>query len=253
MVTTEARVAVFAEVEHLWRLHRDKADCQIVRHSILPRGLAQPFALEVDGQLVGYAGVWIEHFPGRVMEFYLSPPARAHLDRCFDALLRASGATAIEAQTNMPLLDGVLRRFATKLRAENILFGEPAGGGEDRSDLSGSDVRLRRRQPKDEGPSGEWVLVRDGDGVVVASGGSLQHYNPPYCDLFMEVASEHRRRGYGSYLVQELRRVTREAGLRPAARCDIGNEASRRTLIRGGLVECGRILAGQLHRDARIR
>ncbi|NNF28566.1 MAG: hypothetical protein HKN73_15175, partial [Gemmatimonadetes bacterium] len=192
MVTTEVRVAAFAEIEHLWRLHREEADCQIVRDSILPRGLAQPFALEVDGQLVGHAGVWIEHFPGRVMELYLSPPARAHLDRCFAELLRASGAVAIEAQTNMPLLHGVLRRFATEVRAENVLFreptgggedepkgegqdepkgdgqDEPAGGGEEQADLS-SDVRLRRRQPGDEGPPGEWVLVRDGDGVVVAS------------------------------------------------------------------------------------
>ena len=253
MVTTEARIAAFAEVERLWRLHREEAGCQIVRHSIIPRGLAQPYALEVDGRLVGYAGVWIEHFPGRVMEFYLSPPDRADLDRCFRELLRASGALAIEAQTNMPLLHGVLRRFATEVRAENVLFGEPAGGGEEQADVVGSDVRLRRRQPGDVGPSGEWVLVRDGDGVVVASGGFLQHYNPPYCDLFMEVAFEHRGRGYGSYLVQELRRVSREAGLMPAARCDIGNEASRRTLIRGGLVECGQILAGEVSPGERIR
>ena len=59
-------------------------------------------------------------------------------------------------------------------------------------------------------PVGEWLLVVDGG--IVATGGIATHYNPPYGDLFMEVDEPHRRRGYGSYLIQELKRVpTRRA------------------------------------------
>ena len=71
-------------------------------------------------------------------------------------------------------------------------------------------------------------------GVIVAAGGLLYHYNPPYGDIYMEVAASHRRCGYGSYLVQELKRTAYELGKIPAARCNVANEASRRTLQKAG-------------------
>ncbi|NNF14433.1 MAG: GNAT family N-acetyltransferase [Gemmatimonadetes bacterium] len=241
-----ARSVAFADIDHLRSRHRAEADFQIVRDSILPRGLAEPFALELDGEVVGYAGVWTEHFPGRVMEFYLVPEARSHRHDCSRALLEASGAVEIEAQTNLPLLHSVLRRFSTDVRVENILFAEPPRAEDPLSTLSSPHVHFRSRQPGDDGPPGDWVLARRDDGAIVAAGGFLQHYNPPYCDLFMEVAPEERRRGYGSDLVRELRKASKDAGLIPAARCDADNEASRRTLFRGGMVECGRIVAGRV-------
>lgn len=80
------------------------------------------------------------------------------------------------------------------------------------------------------------------EGATVAAGGLLFHYNPPFADIYMEVEEAHRRRGFGSYLVQELRRIAYEIGHVPAARCDVGNIASRRTLQRSGLLPCGHIL-----------
>ena len=62
-------------------------------------------------------------------------------------------------------------------------------------------------------PVGEWMI--EVEGQVVATGGALHHYNPPYADIYMEVAEAHRRRGYGSYLVQEIRRVCYETGPPP--------------------------------------
>ena len=74
----------------------------------------------------------------------------------------------------------------------------------------------------------------------------MSHYNPPYADLYMEVIPEARGRGIGSFLVQELRRVCRESGRIPAARCDPANEASKKALLRGGLVAVGSIVAGEV-------
>ncbi len=62
----------------------------------------------------------------------------------------------------------------------------------------------------------------------------------------MEVIPRARRQGIGSYLVQELLHVSYEVGRRPAARCDPDNEVSRRTLQRGGLLPCGRLLASEV-------
>ena len=61
--------------------------------------------------------------------------------------------------------------------------------------------------------------VVEADGSVVTTGGAYYHYNPPYGDIFMEVSEPARRQGFGSYLVQEVKRVCYETGKKPAARC----------------------------------
>jgi GNAT superfamily N-acetyltransferase len=86
----------------------------------------------------------------------------------------------------------------------------------------------------------------ESDGVAVATGGALFHYNPPYGDLYMEVSEPYRRRGYGSYLVQELKRICYEIGKVPAARCNVANVASRKTMEKAGLLPCARILQGEV-------
>jgi GNAT superfamily N-acetyltransferase len=94
--------------------------------------------------------------------------------------------------------------------------------------------------------SAEWMI--ESDGVGVATGGVLCHYNPPYGDLFMAVCESHRQQGYGSYLVQELKRIAYELGKIPAARCNVTNTASRKTLQKAGMLPCGRILLGDVVR-----
>ena len=60
----------------------------------------------------------------------------------------------------------------------------------------------------------------------------------------MEVDERYWRRGYGSLLVQELKRTCYEMGRIPAARCNVTNVASRATLQKAGFLPCGRILRG---------
>jgi GNAT superfamily N-acetyltransferase len=93
-------------------------------------------------------------------------------------------------------------------------------------------------------PAGDWLI--EYDGAIVATGGIALHYNPPYGDLFMEVNEPFRKRGFGSYLIQELKRVCYEMGRVPAARCDGVNAASRATLQKAGLFPCARMLSGVL-------
>jgi GNAT superfamily N-acetyltransferase len=91
---------------------------------------------------------------------------------------------------------------------------------------------------------GDWLL--ENNGVIVATGGIATHYNPPYGDLYMEVDERFRRRGFGSYLIQELKRTSYETGFSPAARCNVTNTASRATLQKAGLLPCARLLSGVL-------
>jgi GNAT superfamily N-acetyltransferase len=63
-------------------------------------------------------------------------------------------------------------------------------------------------------------------------------------DFFTEVDEPYRRRGFGSYLIQELKRVCYEMGRIPAARCNVGDVASRTSLQEAGLMPSARILSG---------
>jgi GNAT superfamily N-acetyltransferase len=143
----------------------------------------------------------------------------------------------------MPQMLRMLRSFGENPREDRILFGEGAS-----TDLPSPAGTFRRAAPSDDRtlfPAvaetiADWVIDRDG--LIVAEGGVLFHYNPPYGDVFMEVAEQERRKGYGSYLVQELKRVCAESGKVPAARCRPDNVASIRSLQKAGFEPCGKIL-----------
>lgn len=232
-------------------LYREECNCQIIHDSSLSRGLADPYLILHNGRLAGYGGVWNKYYPGRLMEFYILPHLRGAALPMFRALVEASGATQIEAQTNIPLMLLMLFDCASNIAAENVLFYDAHT-----TSLACQDAAFRRTSPEDTAsipqqdrePIGDWLL--EARGAIVATGGFLCHYNPPYGDIYMEVAESARRQGYGSFLVQELKRVCYEAGKRPAARCNATNIASRRTLERAGMLPCGRLLVGDAKRTA---
>jgi GNAT superfamily N-acetyltransferase len=230
-------------------LYRRELDCQIVHDSFLSRGLSDPYLIRLDGQIAGYGAVSNKYDKGRLNEFHLLPDFRGKMAALFGALLTASKASHIEAQTNAPLLYAMLREFGANTVVEKILFHDGLT-----TQLTCPDGIFRRRCDTD-GPGmfgraeetlPQWVIEANRE--IVAAGGYLTHYNPPYADVFMEVAEGSRRQGYGSYLVQELKRICHEADKRPAARCDPSNVPSRSTLEKAGLLVCGEMLVAEVRR-----
>jgi GNAT superfamily N-acetyltransferase len=65
-------------------------------------------------------------------------------------------------------------------------------------------------------------------------------------DIYMETVEPFRRQGFGSYLVQELKRCAYELESIPCARCNPANIASRKTLQKAGLVPFAHILTGSI-------
>ena len=234
-----------------WRdRYRQEMNCQIVHDSWHARGFTELHALRLDGRVVGYgamAGAGGEGPRDTVKEFYVEPGHRqAALDLLW-ALIETAGARWIETQTNDPLLSVLLYDCAADLGSEVVLFGDARTTG---IAVPGALVRrltgAERTQafPHTTVPVGDWGVEAGGD--IVATGGFFLHYNPPFADLYMEVAPQARRRGFGSYLIQELKRECYAAGRLPAARCNAANVASRRTLQRAGLLPCGRIVRGRI-------
>jgi GNAT superfamily N-acetyltransferase len=235
------------EAAPLRELHREEMNCQIVHDSFLRRGFTDPYFLKVDGCFAGYGLVANRYDPDMVDEFHLFPAYRAAALPLFRALLEASGAKKIRAQTNDPLQLSMLYDCATNIKVEAILFEDgftsrltcPTGVFRKSTE---ADRQNLTEGKLDDGA--EW-LVESG-GIPVAAGGVLTHYNPPYGDIYMAVRESHRRQGFGSYLVQELKRAAYERGNRPAARCSPDNPASRFSMQKAGLLPCGRILSGRV-------
>lgn len=236
--------ATYKDVESMRDLYRHELNCQIIRDSFLRRGLADPYLLHVNGRIGGYGAISNKYDKGRLMEFYVLPHLRGIALPMFRELLRSSLATHVEAQTNSPLMLMMLYDCARNITAENYLFADalltqlPCPRGVFRA--ATADDRAAGVEP-------DWLI--EADHAVVATGGFLCHYNPPFGDVYMEVAEAARRQGLGSYLVQELKRVCYEAGKKPAARCNADNPASRRTLEKAGFIVCGRMMVGEVVAD----
>ena len=245
-----AVVAATLDDIRLWRdMYQLEMSCQIVHDSIhIRRGWTQEYRLMLDGTPVGYGSVAISGpWSGQptIYEFYVVPTQRSHVFDLFRALLASSGAVAIETQSNDRMTTVMLHAFVPQVTSESIVFPvqyatsfAPAGAVFRQPTVyEAHDVPEEQRK---------WRGVIDVDGNVAATGGILFHYNRPYGDIVMDVEEEFRRRGFGSFLVQELKRVCYEGGHVPAARCRTTNIASQRTLQKAGFGPCGHILAGKL-------
>ncbi len=74
----------------------------------------------------------------------------------------------------------------------------------------------RIQTPKTPSELGGYVLEHGGQ--IIARGGLMLNYNFPYADLYMDVLEAHRGKGFGSFIVQELKKAAIEAGYIPAAK-----------------------------------
>jgi GNAT superfamily N-acetyltransferase len=236
-------------VEPLRDLYRVEMNCQIVLDSWHRRGWVDSYVFQSGGRVIGYGLVGgIRRDPvDTVTEFFVLPEHRGAALPLFRRLVDLSGARLAEVQSNDRLFSVMLYDCATEIRSDVVLFEDGLT-----THLAAPGATFRRTT-KDEGEAlarqgldrdAEWVL--EFDHALVAAGGILTHYNQPYGDLYMGVAEGVRRRGFGAFFVQELKRTAYEQGRIPAARCNVANLASRATLQRAGMFPCARVLIGKL-------
>ncbi len=222
-----------------WReLYRQEMNCQIVHDSLHARqGWTESYLIELNGETAGYGAIVVGGpWAGTrtIFEFYVLEKQRSRFFDAFEALRSASEASAIETQTNDVMLTAMLHTWAHEVVSEKIVFEDKLTTA-----YSAPGAILRKRES-------DGAMLLEVGGEVAATGGILYHYNRPYGDIWMDVAETFRRRGYGTYLVQELKRICREEGSVPCARCNTANLASRKTLQKAGFVPCAHMLCGKL-------
>jgi len=231
----------------LRNLFLQEANFQIRYNSCHERGWTDSYLLAIDDVEVGYGSIKGQEIADRdtVFEFYLVPPFRKFSSLIFLELIAASGARFIECQSNDLLLSAMLYEFSQNINAEVVLFEDHTV-----TEHFIPNVVFRARKEGDSifehevEPIGEYVLELKGE--VVATGSYFLHYNMPFADLYMEVKENFRRKGLGSFILQELKKACYLAGRVPAARCNIRNKASRAALIKAGMRVCGFMLKGDI-------
>jgi GNAT superfamily N-acetyltransferase len=246
-MTAEAAKVDLAAIQSLRALFLQENNFQIRYNACHERGWTDSYLLTLDGTPVGYGSTkGLDDIPARdcVFEFFVIRPFRKHASPLFRALLAASGASHIECQSNDLLLSSLLFGHATNIASNTVLFEDHAVT---EHVVPGAVVRPRcdddRIFAHTVEPVGDYVVVFQGE--VVATGGFLRHYNLPFADLYMEVREDCRKRGFGSFLLQEVKKACYLAGRVPAARCNIQNTASRATLEKAGMRVCGFMLTGR--------
>ena len=227
--------------------YRREMNCQIVHDSIHRRaGLTNTYALFLDDTSAGFGSVAIGGpWTGKptIYEFYVLPAYRGHAFRLFEIFLEASGARLMEIQSNDLLLAVMLHTYARDVSSESIVFRDGVTTA-----LVPNGAILEQVTPDDETRVAiaerqggtEWRLQMGEE--TLATGGILFHYNEPYGDVYMDVVERFRRRGFGAFLVQELKRIAYGLGSIPGARCSPDNVASRKTLQKAGFVPYAHIL-----------
>lgn len=239
-----------ADIQYLRQLFLEELNTQIRYNAVHERGWSDSYFLSVDGINVGYGSVRGQELANRdtIFEFYVTPAYRIYSSALFRKLLTISKVEFIECQTNDPLLSAMMFEFSENINSNAILFSDKFA-----SSLRVEDAVFKKKKDSDRlfehkhEPEGTYVVELNGE--VVATGGFLLHYNIPFSDLYMEVREDMRKKGIGSFLLQEVKKECYLAGRVPAARCNIDNFASRATLLKAGLTISGFMLFGNVKKN----
>ena len=223
---------------------------QIRYNACHERGWSDSWLISFSDRAIGYGSVkGKDDLKDRdaIFEFYVIPSYAKHARDIFGTLLTATQAKFIECQSNNLLLSSMLYEYSSGIFADTVLLKEHVT-----TDLKTPEATFRPRKESDSifahavEPVGSYVLEHRGE--VVATGGFLLHYNIPFADLYMEVREDSRRKGFASFLLQEVKRECYLHGRVPAARCGVDNLGSRKSLINAGLTVSGYMLTGEVTR-----
>ncbi|HEY5919427.1 MAG TPA: GNAT family N-acetyltransferase [Chryseolinea sp.] len=244
----QVQKATLQDVLILRRLFLQENNFQIRYDSCHARGWSDSYIVWHNGLKIGYGSVkGYDKIEDRdaVFEFYIIPVFRNLAPKAFEELLKVSGASFIECQTNDSFLASFAYTYGTHLSSDTILFSDSRV-----THLPAMDAIFRPSLPDDKvfehraEPPGNFVVEWQGE--VVATGGFLLHYNMPFADIYMEAREDSRRKGFGSFLVQEVKVQCYLSGRVPAARTGSTNLASKATLLRAGLSVAGHILLARV-------
>ena len=210
-------------------------------------GWADSWIFTLKNEKIGHGAVWgldQREVKDCIFEFYLLPPHRKLATDVFEAFIGASGAGFLECQTNIPLLSLMFFEFGKNMQAEAILFRD-----HHITNLSITGAIFRKKDFTSDHPQEVAGFIIEFEGLEVATGGFFLNYNFPYADVYMNVEESHFQKGFGSLIVQEIKKEIYKMGRVPSARCNITNYISKSTLMKVGFEPCGTLMKAVVRTD----
>jgi len=239
------------QIQPLRNLFLQATNFQIRYNACHERGWSDSYFFKIGEAAIGYGSVkGKDKLVDRdaVFEFFILPTHQKWHILGFLELVKVSGATYIECQSNDTFLTSILYEYAQNISSDTILFEDQVI-----THFLFFQVIFRPRKDGDEvfvhhsEPVGDYLLELQGE--VIATGGFLLHYNFPFADLYMEVKENYRNQGMGSFLLEEVKKACYLAGRVPAARCGINNHASKACLMKAGFKIAGYMLIGEIRQN----
>jgi len=233
-----------AAIDSLRQAFLQENKFQFIHNKCHQYSWADTYLFLLDDVTAGYGSVWgKDHREDRdcIFEFYLLPPFRRWANMFFRELRLVAKTAYAECQTNDPLLSSLFFENARNIQTEAILFEDHITTA-----LTVTDTTFYRQDTESKNPDELGGYVLEHHGHVIARGGLMLNYNFPYAGLYMDVLEAYRGQGFGSFIVQELKKAALEAGRVPAARCNVRNQVSKYTLLKAGFRVCGYLLQGEL-------
>jgi RimJ/RimL family protein N-acetyltransferase len=235
------------EIQALRILFLQESNFQFIYDKCHTYGWADTYVFLQDKVKIGYGATWGKDKRDErdaIFEFYLLKGYRTLATSYFSLFQQMSGAPFIECQSNDALLTSLLFEHSQNIFAEAILFKDHFQTG---FTLPGVIFHRLSSQENAGSEAVEYALKQHEE--ILATGGLMLNYNMPFADIYYEVNKDYRRRGFGSYMVQELKRAASLIGRVPAARCNITNMASKATLLKAGFSVCGYRLNGTIKKQ----
>lgn len=232
------------EILSLRELFLKENNFQFVCNKCHDYGWSDDYLFTINGTKAGYGCVWgtnRREDRDAIFEFYLLPVFRSLAELVFPKLQEQCQAIFIECQTNDLLLTSLLYEFCKDINTEAILFEEHF---ETNMHIPGTVFRKKAADDKVGEDTADYVLLYNDE--IVADGGLMLNYNLPFADIYMRVNEDKRRNGFGSLIVQELKKEAYRIGRVPAARCNVNNHISKATLQKAGLKVCGFRVTGRI-------
>jgi GNAT superfamily N-acetyltransferase len=207
-------------------------------------GWADNYLFTYDGAKVGYGSVWgtsKREDRDTIFEFFLTEPFRSLSSLFFEKFIAASGVMFMDCQTNDKFSAPMFDKFATDVYTEAILFEDHV-----QTNFQIANTNLQPVVPDAHTSPDDRQFVLKHNDEKVGGGGFMLNYNFPYADIYYNVMEPFRRKGFGTLIVQELKKEVYRIGRVPAARCNAANSISKATLLKGGFRICGEWLGGKV-------
>ena len=175
-------------------------------------GWADHYLIVEGEQKIGYGAVWGQEKRedrDAIFEFFLIKPFRKFANDIFPKLIAASGTTYVESQSNDSLLTAMLYEHCKDINAEAILFEDFY-----QTNFLMEGTMIEKKLPDSNNVNDYPFLLKHNE-ALIGTGGLMLNYNLPYADIYYEIDVAYRNKGYGTFMVQELKKEAYKMGRGP--------------------------------------